>query len=72
MARLAQWATGEPVRLYVYSVVGAVLAVLIVYGVIDSSAVPVILAAASAVLAVPAVELARSKVSPVGDTTQEG
>jgi len=71
VSKLAQWAAREPVRLYVYTCVAAILAVLITYGVVDSTAVPVILAAVSAILAIPAVETARSKVSPV-DTTQGG
>lgn len=69
MSKLAQWAAKEPVRLYVYTCVAAILAVLITYGVVDSAALPVILAAVSAVLAVPAVETARSKVSPVDTDT---
>lgn len=69
MSKLAHWAAHEPVRLYAYSVIAAILAVLITYGVVDASALPVILAAASALLAVPAVETARSKVSPVESDT---
>jgi hypothetical protein len=69
VSKLAQWAAEEPVRLYVYSVVAAILAVMITYGVVDSTALPVILAAVAAVLAVPAVEKARSKVSPVDTDT---
>lgn len=64
MSKLAQWAKEEPVRLYVYTVVAAILAVLVAYGVVDETALPVILAAATAILAVPAVETARSKVTP--------
>lgn len=55
----------EPVRLYVYSVVAAVVALLVAFGVLDSNVVPVILAVVTAVLAVPAVEKARASVSPV-------
>jgi hypothetical protein len=71
VSKLAQWAAEEPVRLYVYSTVAAILAVLVTYGVVDETALPVILAAVSAIVAVPAVETARSKVSPVptGDTS---
>jgi hypothetical protein len=69
---LARWAANEPVRLYVYTVVAALLAVLVTYGIVDEQALPVILAAVSAIVAVPAVETARSKVSPVGTpVTQE-
>ena len=58
----------EPVRAYMYSVVAAILAVLVVYGIVDETTLPIILAAVSALLAVPAVETARSKVSPVDAT----
>lgn len=68
MSKLAQWAAEEPVRLYVYTVVAAVLAVLVTFGIVSDQALPVILAAVSAVVAVPAVETARSKVAPVGPT----
>lgn len=64
MSQFTHWAREEPVRLYVYTVVAAILAVLITYGIVDETAVPVILAAVSALLAVPAVETARSKVTP--------
>jgi hypothetical protein len=68
VSAFTSWAAREPVRLYAYSAVAAVLAVLVVYGFVDETALPVILAAVSALFAVPAVETARSKVSPV-DTT---
>lgn len=68
MSVLARWAATEPVRLYVYSVIAAVLAVLVAYGIVDEQMLPVILAAVSAIVAVPAVETARSKVSPVATT----
>lgn len=72
MSKLAQWAAEEPVRLYVYSVVAAILAVMVTYGVVDETALPVILAAVSAIAAVPAVETARSKVTPVGADSNLG
>lgn len=65
MSKLGNWAAYEPVRLYVYTVGTAILAVLITYGVVDEKALPVILALVSAVLAVPAVEKARSRVRPL-------
>ncbi len=64
MGKLAHWAAREPVRLYIYSVVAAILTVLVAYGVVGETTLPVILAAVSALVAVPAVEKARSKVSP--------
>lgn len=71
MSSFARWAAREPVRLYAYSLVAAVLAVLVVYGFVDENTLPVILAAVSALVAVPAVETARSKVSPVDIDTPE-
>lgn len=70
MSGFASWAAREPVRLYAYSVIAALLAVLVVYGIVDETALPVILAAVSALCAVPAVETARSKVSPVDTPTE--
>lgn len=64
MSKLAHWAAEEPVRLYVYTVVAAILAVLMTYGIVDEEALPVILAAVSAVVAIPVVEKTRSKVTP--------
>lgn len=54
----------EPVRIYIYGVVVAVLAALVVLGFVKADLVPVLLAVATAILAVPAVEAARSKVEP--------
>jgi hypothetical protein len=71
VSSFSSYATREPVLLYLYSVVGAILAVLVVYGIVDETTLPVILAAVSALLAVPAVETARSKVSPVDTATPE-
>lgn len=71
MSAIARWAAKEPVRLYAYTVVAAILAVFVTYGIVDAQALPVILAACSAVFAVPAVETARSKVSPVDTATPE-
>lgn len=59
----------EPVRLYLYSLVGPVLAVLFAKGVVSGEDVVVYTALAGAVLAVAGVEKARSVVdSP--DTAQ--
>ncbi len=60
-----KYLVSEPVRVYVYTLLSAVLGALVVYGVVDANAVPVIMAVVTAALAVPAVELVRSKVSPV-------
>ncbi len=55
----------EPVRVYLYGVVGAIVALLVGVGVVSSGVAPLILAVVTAVLAVPAVEAARAKVTPV-------
>jgi hypothetical protein len=68
VSTLARWAAGEPVRLYVYSVVAAILAVFVVYGFVNAQYLPVILAAVSAIVAVPTVEITRSKVTPYNPT----
>lgn len=65
MSSLASLIEREPVRVYLYSALTAIVAVLVAYGVIDAERAPVILAVVSAIFAVPAVEAARSKVSPV-------
>ncbi len=57
----------EPIRVYLYSVFAAAIAVALVFGWVTADKVPVILALVAAVLAVPTIEKARSKVSPVED-----
>lgn len=52
----------EPVRLYLYSVLVPVLALLVMKGVIGGDEMATYLAVGAAVLGVPAVEKARSKV----------
>lgn len=54
----------EPVRVYLYGIVVSVVALLSTLDVITDTAVNPILAVGAAVLAVPAVEVARRKVSP--------
>ena len=64
---LVDYVRREPVRAYIYGVVAALLAALVVLGYVKADLVPVLLALATAVLAVPAVEVARSKVSPTDE-----
>lgn len=52
----------EPVRVYLYSLIVAVLALLLGYGVVEPDKVPLWLALAGAALTV---EGARAKVTPV-------
>lgn len=60
-----RWKDTEPVRLYLYSVGLAVVGLLVFRGVIAADEALLWAALLAAVLGVPAVELARSKVSPV-------
>lgn len=55
----------EPVRTYLYGLLAPVLAVLVAYGVMDEQQTAVWFAVAVAVLGIPAVEVARAKVTPV-------
>lgn len=57
--------TQEPVRKYLYGVTLALVALAVGLGVVTATVAPLVLAVAAAVLAVPAVEAARSKVTPV-------
>jgi RsiW-degrading membrane proteinase PrsW (M82 family) len=61
-------ATGvpEPVRKYLYGLLAPVVAVLVAYGIVDGESAPLWIALATAVLGVPAVEVARSNVRPLG------
>lgn len=54
----------EPVRTYLYSLLVPVLAVLVYYGVVESAATAMWIAVGTAVLGIPAVEVARGKVTP--------
>lgn len=63
MRRLDSLAAREPVRVYVYGLVVALLAVLVTLDYLDKADVPVWLALAAAVLAVPSVEGARASVT---------
>lgn len=54
----------EPVRVYLYGVGVAVVALLVGLGVVTEDIAPLILAAVAAVLGVPAVESARRRVTP--------
>ncbi len=55
----------EPLRRYVYGVLAALVAVGIVTGVLTDELAVSLTAVAGAALLVPAVEVARSKVTPV-------
>lgn len=55
----------EPVRAYLHSIILAVVIALVTLGWINDSASFALVGVATAVFAVPVVELARSKVRPV-------
>jgi hypothetical protein len=55
----------EPVRVYLYGVLLAGLAVLVGVGIVDDATALLYAALGAAVLGIPAVEIARSKVTPV-------
>lgn len=56
----------EPVRRYLYGLLVPLAAVLVAYGIVDNESAPLWIALATAVLGVPAVESARSRVTPTG------
>lgn len=55
----------EPVRAYIYSAVAPVCGLLVARGLIVGSDVPLLEALATALLAIPAAERVRSRVTPV-------
>lgn len=55
----------EPVRAYLYPLLLAVVGVLVGYGVLEQQQGSLWIALGAALLGVPAVEKARSKVTPV-------
>lgn len=65
MTRLAVALRREPVRAYLYGVYVAVLLLLLAYGIVTAELLPLWLGLGAAILAVPAVEAARAKVTPV-------
>lgn len=54
----------EPVRVLLGTVLGLLVAVLVAKGIIDSQTSALVLAIAAGVLGIPAIEVARSKVTP--------
>ena len=64
MSLLTRWKAAEPVRLYLYGVLLAVLALLVAYGVLTAELVPVWVALVTAVVMAPGIEKARASVTP--------
>lgn len=67
MSRLLALVAREPVRVYLYGVLLAGLALLVGYGVLTGEQFALWAALGAALLAVPAVEGARARVRPAGD-----
>lgn len=61
---LTAWRAAEPVRLYLYGVGLAVLLLLVGYGLVSAEQAPLWSGLLLAVALAPAVEKARSKVTP--------
>lgn len=59
---IRKWKESEPIRLYVYGLVGPGIAIAIAYGVVSHERAAGLVALLTAVL-VPGVELARSKAT---------
>lgn len=66
MSRILTVVRREPVRVYLYGVLGPALGVLFVYGIVTATQLAAWLALGAGVLAVPAIETTRAKVTPVG------
>ena len=71
MSMLKRLWESEPVRVALYPLLAALLAYLVVAGKLDVNAAMFISAAVAAALGVPAIEIARSKVTPQAKVTQE-
>lgn len=70
MIRVRELFRSEPVRVYVYGLAAALVALLVAYGVLDGGQAAVWLAVVTALLAVPAAEGARSMVVPLPPLTE--
>lgn len=64
MNPITRWKAAEPVRLYLYGVLLAVLALLVGYGILAAELVPLWIALATALVMAPGIEKARASVSP--------
>lgn len=64
MKFLAKLKDSEPLRLYVYPVLVVLLGVAVTRGVVDQSVADMLLPLVGLLIGVPAVEIARAKVTP--------
>lgn len=65
MQKVIDWLRNEPVRVYIYGIVGVVVGFLLMTGEIDATSAEFYMGAGATVLAV---ERVRAKVSPVSKT----
>lgn len=65
MKKVVALLESQPVRMYLYTLLGAVVAALAVLGVVSGAVVPVVMAVVTAALSVPTVEKVHGAVSPV-------
>lgn len=62
----------EPVRVYMYTLLTAIIGLLLYFGVVTAAAAPIIMAVVTAALAMPSpVETVRNMVSPVSTKPTE-
>lgn len=64
MSRFVSLLRREPVRIYLYGVSIALIAILMAVGLVSATLAPLILALVTAVLAVPTAETLRNRVTP--------
>lgn len=69
---IKRWRAAEPVRLYVYGLLLAVLALLVGYGILTAELVPLWVGLVTAAVMAPGVEAARGRVSPTGQRSGSG
>ena len=63
MSKFESWRQSEPVRLYLYPVLGLVLAYLVAQGILTADAADLVSAIAALVFGGAGIEIARSKVT---------
>lgn len=64
MQTFTRWIAREPVRFYLYGLAGAIVLLLVGYGVLDGERAGLVLGVVVAALAVPTAKQLRSRVSP--------
>ena len=72
MSILKKLFASEPVRVLLYSLLTALVATLVTKGIVSSDMSQYLLVAVALVLGVPAVEVARAKVTPIAPPPEAG